>query len=74
MELAGVFVAAMVAFSPHTSTRVAEAYIRQARIDECVSRYEQRLFTQDQREVIGSLAAITRIAVERRVQVEWRIP
>lgn len=70
---AAIFLVVFVSMSNdmEATRKAAEAYAAQEKIDKALDRYQQIVFTREQRDNLGAAAAVTRVVIERRVVARW---
>ncbi len=59
---------------PETSSKLSEAYVKQAKIDEALEDYQARLMNESTRRQVGRIATVARVGLERQVTLKWTFP
>jgi len=59
---------------PDATKAVANAYIKQNKIDEALDNYQRTLINEQQRQAIVRTANVARVAIERQVTFKWTFP
>lgn len=74
MEATIVILTAIAVTQPQTSTRISEAYAKQIALDRDLERLKHTLLTGNQIKHVDRIAIITKVIVDRQVQLIWTFP